>query len=627
MPLSRPQPLTVGVAAGLVLSLMLIMPITDRLDVYRELFFDWLTQWIDTPRTSQIAVIDLDLKSAHGGRGRKFERSDVAEIISKLSKSGALVIAVDIIFSESCDPSTKANNLLAKAIASAPVILGFLLSDNSIQRPRPIPPVAVKRPIRVPTGWFIDGAEKSCTAFEGGARAAAAAYLVGDEDAHIRRVQPYSILGNQAYPALGLEAARLALGGRIPIIKGSPLSIQFARRIIKLDDSGNLRFVASSSKTIGERTISAVDFLENRIPLNYFAGKVIFVGSSIPQRGGLRPTASMPLQPSVQIHADVANALITGFVPHRTRATATAEAWFAFWGALLLVLVATKIHPLASAALCLGFISITVAIAMFIYSNFGLLIDAIGIALLFVTVFGITSTVRFARVYRREASARSRFSQYLPATVVNRYIDDPRGNLIGSEERLITALFTDIGGFSKLSRSLAPRDLVTMLNIYVTEVIGLVVAYGGMVDKVSGDAIHAFFNAPDDLEDHVDKALDCAAAIHALTEEMRTRQPFAQHNFGGTRIGIETGTAVLGEIGSGSKLDYTAHGDAINLAARLQEANKFLGTSICIGPNVAAQSSRTLIALGTHEIRDFGRIDLFTINYILDWGRQPTRKT
>ena len=93
---------------------------------------------------------------------------------------------------------------------------------------------------------------------------------------------------------------------------------------------------------------------------------------------------------------------------------------------------------------------------------------------------------------------------------------------------------------------------------------------------------------------------------------MRRRPGFVEHQFGRTRIGIETGIAVLGEVGAGGKLDYTAHGDAINLAARLQEANKFLGTAICIGPQAAAESGRDLRPLGMHDIRGFGEMELFT---------------
>ncbi|MGQ3281347.1 MAG: adenylate/guanylate cyclase domain-containing protein, partial [Shinella sp.] len=137
---------------------------------------------------------------------------------------------------------------------------------------------------------------------------------------------------------------------------------------------------------------------------------------------------------------------------------------------------------------------------------------------------------------------------------------------------------------------------------------------GGMVDKVVGDAVHALFNAPDDLDHHVDKALACADDIRTLTEEMRRRPAFLEQEFGRTRIGIETGMVVLGEVGVGGKLDYTAHGNSMNLAARLQDANKFLGTHICVGPQAASETTRPLRPIGSHEIRGFGQVELFTFD-------------
>lgn len=610
--LSRIRPLAAGVFASILCSLLLYLYSGPVVETQRELFFDSLTQWVPAPRSDQIVVIDVDRKSVQQTPNKNWGRAETAELLTRLSAAGTRAVAVDFVFSTACDPAEPSNAALTQAISSVPTILGFLIADSGAEAPTPVPPVAVRRPVTIPDLWFIDGAEASCPFLQKASRSAAAAFLVGDEDARIRRVQAFSILGNDAFPTLGIEAARLAEGGRTPILGGQPAWLKMETRLIELDEDGSLRFAASPAAMIDARTVSAGDVLKGIVPDDRFKGKTVFIGSSLPNLGGLRSTASMPLEPSVQIHADIANAVLTGFIPYRDARLPLYEAALALIGGLIVAVIATRLRPVTSALAGLLAVSATIAAAAAIYAGSAMLVDAVSISIALVAVLVVTSILQFARVRRAESTARSKFSQYLPQSVVSRYIDNPDDERVAGEERPVTALFTDIEGFSTLSQKLNPRDLVTLLDTYYAEVNGLVARYGGMVDKVVGDAVHAFFNAPEDLEDHVNKALDCAEAIRALTEEMRRRPGFIEHTFGRTRIGIETGIAVLGEVGAGGKLDYTAHGDAINLAARLQEANKFLGTAICVGPEAAVQSGRKLRSLGMHDIRGFGQMELFT---------------
>ncbi|OJF98687.1 adenylate cyclase [Rhizobium sp. 58] len=583
-------------------------------ETQREQFFDALTQWVPAPQSPEIIVVDIDRKSFLAAPDRSWDRARTGDLVSRLTDAGARVIAVDFIFSTACDAAEASNAALEKAISGAPVVLGFLIADTAAERPVPVPPLALRKPVAIPDLWFIDGAETSCAFLMKASRSAAAAFLVGDEDSRIRRVQAFSIIGNDAYPALGVEAARLADAVRTPILGGEPAWLRLDGQIIELDEDGSLRFAASPADAIEKRTLSAGDVLSGAVDAARFADKLVFIGSSLPNLGGLRATASMPLEPSVQIHADIANAILTDFIPRRDARLPLFEAMFMLLGGVLTALVATRLRPVTSAALGVLAIGLTTATAAGVYATTAWLLDAVSISVMLLVVLVATSTLQFARVKRAETAARSKFSQYLPQSVVARYIDDPDADHATGEERPVTALFTDIESFSTLSQRLSPRELVTLLDIYYEEVNGLVASHGGMVDKVVGDAVHAFFNAPEDLHDHVNKAIDCARAIRSLTEEMRTRPLFAKNDFGRTRIGIETGMAVLGEVGAGGKLDYTAHGDAINLAARLQEANKFLGTSICIGPEAAIQSGRSLRSLDMQEIRGFGTMELFTVD-------------
>ncbi|QRM54076.1 CHASE2 domain-containing protein [Sinorhizobium sp. BG8] len=609
----RPKPLLAGVLTSLAGALFLLFFADGLLERMRESFFDRQSQWISAPVDERLVVVDIDRKSFQNSSEGEWTRAQTAALVARIGAAHPLAIAFDFVFSDDCDPSERANGELAAAIADVPTVLGFLIGENAEALPKPVPPLALQRPVSIPDLWFIDGTESSCPLFQDRATSAAAAFLVGDEDALVRRIQAYTIVDNAAYPALGVEIARLAANVRTPVLGGEQAWLRQDSRVIRLDEDGSLRFVASDAAAMGARTLSAADVLAGQLDVKRLSGKVVLIGSSLPNLGGLRATASMPLEPSVQIHADVASGILTGFIPMRPRTLIPLEAAFALLAGFGIAISCIRLRPVISAGLVAGALALMFAAFNYLYSRTGLLVDTVGIALVLVAVGLVTSLSQFARVRRAEATARQRFGQYLPQSVVARYIDNPDMERVGGEERQVTALFTDIEGFSTLSQKIGRHELVHLLDVYFAEVNAVVARHGGMVDKVVGDAVHGLFNAPEDLEGHVDKAIACAVEILALTEEMRSRPAFSAQAFGRTRIGIETGMTLLGEVGAGGKLDYTAYGNAINLASRLQEANKFLGTAICIGPAAAAETTWPLRPLGTHEIRGFGAIELFTI--------------
>ena len=149
-----------------------------------------------------------------------------------------------------------------------------------------------------------------------------------------------------------------------------------------------------------------------------------------------------------------------------------------------------------------------------------------------------------------------------------------------------------------------PEELVAVLDSYFEGVSEMIFEHGGMVGKIVGDAAHALFNAPLDLDDHPRRAVECAIAIRSWTEAYRRLPAAAAIGFGRTRIGVETGQAIVGDVGLRSKLDYTAHGDAVNAAARLEPANKVLGSAICVGPAAAARCDAGMFRpLGTIKVQ------------------------
>jgi len=227
-------------------------------------------------------------------------------------------------------------------------------------------------------------------------------------------------------------------------------------------------------------------------------------------------------------------------------------------------------------------------------------------------VFAIASATSHAVTRRRQALMRLRLEQHLAPALVRHILEKPGLLKLSGERREVTALFTDIEGFTAMTRHAGPAVLMAALDSYFEGMATVIATHGGMIDKIVGDAIHALFNAPTDLKDHPGKAVECAKALRAWAEMFRQRPEFARIGFGRTRIGIETGLAIVGDVGIHAKLDYTAHGDAVNVAARLEAANKELGSSICIGPVAASRCDQSLFRpLGNIAVR--GRDDAMAV--------------
>jgi len=231
---------------------------------------------------------------------------------------------------------------------------------------------------------------------------------------------------------------------------------------------------------------------------------------------------------------------------------------------------------------------------------------------------------QFGLTYRQRILIERRFAHHLPAAVVRRIADNPHELRLAGELRTITVLTTDIEGFTAMTERLEPQAVVALLDRYIDLVVGIIVDHGGMVDKLIGDAVHAYFNAPLDLPAHAEKAVACACAIIAATEELRKDPQVAPMGLGRTRIGIETGPAILGEVGRGAKRDYTAYGHAVNLASRLEQVNKQLGSSIALGPGTVAALK------GKIEVRRLGRVAIRGVDgevEVFEPRLQPARKT
>lgn len=573
---------------------------------WQEAAFDLVIR-LSPPGPSQLVrVVDIGRTD---DTGQRWSRASSARLAARLADSGALVVGWDIVFAGGCGPEP-ANLALAAALARGPNVLGFLLSANPVEVPGPRPALAISDTAAARL-WAAPGAEGPCPGFLGSPVTLGAISLPGDDSARVRAVPAAVRPGGQAWPSLPVEVWRRTQDLGAPVILEPPggggAVLRLGPRVLALDPAGMLRFRPSPPDVRQARTLPATAVLEGAT--DDLRGRVVLVGSSLPQSGGLRPTSLDPLYPSVQIAADLIEGFAVGPLPSRAEQARWVEGAGLALAGLLLAAALALAPPAAALALALILATVWATGAFALHRATGWLIDpALPPLALVAAAFGALS-VQAALATRAERALRQRMGQILPPAVVARLAAAPDLLRLKGEQREITALFTDLEGFSTTAAGLPPEALIALLDRYFTAINAVILRHGGMVDKIVGDAVHAFFNAPLDQPEPVESALSAAAEILEVTERLRAELPA----LGRTRIGIETGPAILGDVGAGGRIDYTAHGACVNLAARLQEAGKTLGPAIIIGPGASARARRPLTALGTHALRSFGPLALSTL--------------
>lgn len=214
----------------------------------------------------------------------------------------------------------------------------------------------------------------------------------------------------------------------------------------------------------------------------------------------------------------------------------------------------------------------------YLFFMWGIILPSMGPLLAVILAFAACLFRNYLTEGRQRRYLKHAFSQYLSPTVIDNLIENPDMLKLGGEKREISVYFSDIQGFTSISEKLSPEALTELLNTYLSAMTDIILAHGGTIDKYEGDAIIAFWNAPTFQEDHAKRALEAAMECQATLETMRDElmkkcgKPVYQ------RIGLNTGPAVVGNMGSNKRFDYTMLGDAVNLASRLEGANKQFGT-------------------------------------------------
>ncbi|HSU05543.1 MAG TPA: adenylate/guanylate cyclase domain-containing protein [Acetobacteraceae bacterium] len=624
MRIIRPAPARL---AGLIALAVLLMIWSTSFhgirDVLRERALDTVLP-LSAPSEADgpfVTIVDIDRDTLARFGPWPWPRARLARLIAAIATAHPAVLAVDMLLEgrdrfapdKSDGGSVDGDKRLAQTLSTVPTVLGFVLDNARTMQDLPAAPVVSNAPIALPGIWHAAGLIGPTPVIAATAQGFGALVAAADVDGLIRRVPLLLLAGDTLRGGLAVEAVRVSQRSGLLLLE-SDRRLHVGDVSVPLDPSAELRLRPVIGARWERHTVSAAVLLGDPGAGARLAGHIVLLGSSAPEVGGLRPTPLSPVTPSVQIQAEAIDTLLRGATLYRPAWVGPGEIIAVAVLGLIVLLFAAGFRPLLAFALtvvaCLAWTGVAIAAV----PALALLVDPVGPGLVMLGSFAAAALARFAHDEWRARALRARFEQHLAPAVVRRIAGDPRALRLKGEQREITALFTDIEGFTSLTERAEPTELVALLDTYFDAATRVVTDHGGMVEKIVGDAVHAIFNAPFDLHAHTERAVACALKLLEITDEVR-RSPAGQRlDLGRTRIGIETGLAIVGDIGGSRKLDYTAHGDVMNTAARLEAANKDLGSSICIGPIAAARLDPTsLRRMGTLTLRGQSQaVDVFS---------------
>jgi adenylate cyclase len=663
----KPRNSATGAAVGLprrsyawavaapIAALLLVLEFPVRADL-SDLIFDWYQrlaprQW--DPK-APVRVVDIDNESLARVGQWPWPRSTIANLVTRLGELGATVVVTDIVFAESDaqDPARlipllpavparsaleaeigkEATNdeKLAAAIGATPTVLGAILTND-------------ERPVAYPAKYGIatagDDPKTLLPSFSSAvvplpALATAASGLgalnwLPDRDQVVRRVPLVLTLREQIVTGLAVEALRVAQGASTVIVRSSNASGQSAFGAhsgvntikvgdleIPTDPRGEVRIRYSTSER--GRRIPAWKVLRGDVDAQDIQNRIILIGTSAAGVGDLHATPVDPAMPGTEIQAQFIEQLLTESALARPDWLRGAELTLTMALVLGLATLLRRTNALTGATVAAVGFAGACATSWYAFSARGLLVDptlpAIGIALTYISCVGwLYWDEQLQRRYVREA-----FGRYVSPAVVARLAEQPDRLALGGETRTLTVLFSDIRGFTGIAETLDAQQLTQFINEYLTPMTEIVLDHGGTLDKYIGDGLVAFWNAPLEDPTHAAHAARAALAMRrALDTLNQRRQAHASasgksHNDIKFGVGLATGECCVGNFGSIRRFDYSALGDSVNLAARLEGATKFYRTDI-LASETTRDRSTDLAWLEVDRVRLPGKSEVVRI--------------
>lgn len=625
---------TLAVPCALAAAALLLL-VSDPFvfQLLRNAQFDLFQRWQPRPYVeAPVKIIDIDDESLKRVGQWPWPRTQIASLVERLRGGGAAAIGFDIVFAEPDRTSPELisslwqvdqdladrlarlpnhDEVLAASLRPGGVVLGFALEGTQAAS-------AAEHPISdTPYRFIMLGGTDLSTlhsfnhaihALPALAEAAAgrgALAFVPDGDGVVRRLPMVLRLQGELIPSLVAEVLRVGQDETNHVLTVSPekgVGIEaFRTGLVSVPTTASGEVWIHYSEPVPERYIPAWRVLAGEVDATSLAGNIVLVGASAKGLQDLRFTPLGRIVPGVEIHAQALEQILTGRALSRPAWALALEAIFLALSIAVVSLLAMRGEALIAATLtAIGLTALSWG-GWIAFTEHGLLLNVIAPMLMIAVAFMITSLIHHFYSESQQRWIKTAFSRYVSPNLVNYLVEHPGQLGLGGERRDCSFVFTDLAGFTSLMEKIELDAAVGMLNAYIDGLIAIAFKHEGTLDRIVGDAVAIMFSAPVTQSDHCERAVQCALEMDAFAQAYSQRIHDQGGTFGVTRIGVHTGSVIVGNFGGSTIFDYRALGDPVNTAARLEGANKYLGTRVCL-------SAATLAACPGRTARPVGRL-------------------
>lgn len=543
-----------------------------------------------------VVIAAIDEKSLKQLGRWPWSRKTLADLVDRLAQADAAVVAFDVIFPEP-EPN---DSRFAKAIEQAGTVILPVAFDFE-QMARPVPDPILERSALVAlenvsrftvyppiiSGGILTAPVKP---LREAAQGLAHINMLPDELDGTLRWEAL-LLGHDRslYPSLALRAAAGFLGvapERITV--NATREVRVGKISIPTDHWGRIPInYYGRGQTF--RHIPVADILNGTVGRKELENRIVFVGATAIGIFDLRVTPVSAVLPGVEKNASVAASILEQ--RFLRKASPAQDLALLLGSGLVLTLLLSRLRLAWGALVSLATFCIIFIGGYILFDNFGIWINLAYPLNNVLALFMSVTAWNYTFEERHSRHIRAMFSSYVTQTIVNELINNPEMAKLGGEKRVVTILFSDVKGFTSFSEQHTPEEVVSLLNEYLGAMTDVILKWGGTLDKFIGDAIVVFWNAPHPVDDHAERAVCCALEMVKQLKLLQERWQQEGKPLLAAGIGINTGDAVVGNIGAeGKKMDYTIIGDQVNLTSRVESLTRKFDSDILI-------TEATLLAL------------------------------